>query len=412
MALNEINWNLTEITNPHFLPLYNDRSRYLVLYGGAGSGKSHFIAQKYLYRIMLAISRGYQERFLFLRQVERTCRHSVYSLFKYYLSKSRLMYHTRMNKTEMSFHFPGDSEILCKGLDDPEKIKSIEGITSVFMEEGTEFTHEGFEQVDLRLRGFCPSYFQICLSFNPISKLNWAYKEFFQRESPDIKTHHSTYLDNQFIDEQYKSVLEGLKKKDETFYKIYALGEWGVLGNLVYTNWIEKDISANPLDYDAMRFGLDFGFNAPSALIKIGLRDDDIYVMDEFYQSGLTNNELIRALKSKITREDLVIADSAEPDRIREFRQAGYNVRASKKGKESVMRGIEWTRRRRIYIHPSCINTINEISIYKYKEDKDGNVIEEPVDFKNHLMDALRYAIEDYVLHEKHDAESLGVAFL
>lgn len=315
----------------------------------------------------------------------------------------------------MSFHFLNGSEVFCEGLDESEKIKSYEGITSIWIEEATEFNQEGFVQVDLRPRGIdIPSYVQLCLSFNPISKTNWAYKEFFQKEDDDIKIHHSTFLDNRFLDTKYIQVLENLEERDKVYYDIYALGKWGVLGNLVFINWVEKEISINPLDYEIVRFGLDFGFNNPSALIKIGIKDNDIYVFDEFYQSGLTNNELIRALKSYITEDDNIIADSAEPDRIREFKQAGYNVKASKKGKDSVKRGIDWIRRRRIYIHPACINTLNEIQIYKYKDkkDTDKDEPEEPVPFKDHLMAALRYAVEDYVLYDKQDAESLGVAFV
>lgn len=418
----EINWNPQEITNPHFLPFYENKSRYLVFYGGAGSGKSHFIAQKHLLRIILSIQRGYQEKFLFLRRVKRTCRHSVFSLFKRYVQQANLTKYCQINKTDTSFHFVNGSEVLCEGLDNPEKLKSIERVTSLWVEEATELDHDSNIQIDLRLRGEdIPAYAQICYSFNPITKLNWAYKEFFERENPNILTiDHSTYKDNQHLDDNYIQVLNRLKERDEIFYKIYALGEWGVLGNLVYTNWIVKKISQNPLDYDTVRCGLDFGFNNPSAFIKIGLKDDDIYVFNEFYQDRLTNNELIRELKITqapdkepiLLKQDYVIADSAEPDRIREFKQAGYNVKASKKGKESVRRGIEWVRRRKIYIHPSCINTQNEISMYKYKDkkDTDKDEYEEPLDFKNHLMDALRYAVEDYVLYEKHDMESLGIA--
>lgn len=413
--MNEINWNISEKTNEHFLPLYENRSRYLVLYGGAGSGKSHFVAQKHLLRIILSIKRNYQERFLFIRHVKKTCRQSVFALFKLYVNDAGLSKVTNINKTDMSFHFPNGSEVFCEGLDDPEKIKSYEGITSIWIEEAPELNREGFIQLDLRPRGKnIPSYVQICLSLNPVSKLNWVYKEFFQKENPDITLHHSTYKNNRFIDDKYVQVLEDLKKKDKVFYDIYALGKWGVLGNLVFTNWIVKEISTNPLDYEIIRCGLDFGYNNPSAFIRIGIKDDDIYVLDEFYQSGLTNPELIRALKPQVTEEDDIIGDSAEPDRIKEFVDAGYNVKASKKGKDSVKRGIEWTRRRKIYIHPSCVNTQNEISIYKYKEGnkmKESDEQEEPVSFKDHLMSALRYAVEDYVLYDNYDAESLGVAF-
>lgn len=408
----KIDWDPEKISNPHFLPLYENKSRYLILYGGAGSGKSHFIAQKFLFRILLSFQRGYTEKFLFLRRVKRTCKHSVFSLFRRYIFQAGLSKYCQINKTDMSFHFENGSEVLCEGLDDPEKLKSIEGLTSVWAEEATELDHESNIQIDLRLRGNIKAYFQICYSFNPITKLNWAYKEFFEKEDDETTIDHSTYLNNQHLDKKYIEMLQNLEKRDEIFYNIYALGEWGVLGNLVFTNWVEKNISQNPLDYDTVRDGLDFGFNNPSAWLRIGLKDDDIYIFDEFYRAGLTNNELIRALKPQIAKDIIIIADGSEPDRIKEFKQAGFNVKASKKGKDSVKRGIEWTRRRKIYIHPSCINTKNEISMYKYADKKktDKDEEEEPVKFKDHLMDALRYAVEDYVLYEKYDMESLGIA--
>lgn len=189
-------------------------------------------------------------------------------------------------------------------------------------------------------------------------------------------------------------MLEDLKNQDETYYKIYALGEWGVLGNLVYTNYVVEDIPLDESRYSSIYYGLDFGYNDPSALLKIGWKDNEIYVLDEIYERHLTNTDLIELCKKKIDKKHMIIADSAEPDRIEEFKKAGFRIQACTKGKDSVRFGIDWIKRHKIRIHPNCVNTIKEIQTYKYREDKDGNVLDEPVDFNNHAMDALRYATE------------------
>ena len=402
---------LPEVTNEKYLPLYENKDRYLVLYGGAGSGKSHFSAEKILIRILIAIKRGYKEKFLVLRKTQPALRKSVFALLKAYIDRWGIGPIVQVNKTDMSFSFVGGSEIICSGVDDPEKLKSIEGITSVWIEEPTELTVNDFLQVDLRLRGDTPSYKQIVLSFNPISRTSWLHGYFFEHPQKSTDTLqrsastrpestyicHSTYKDNRFLDAEYIKVLEGLKDKDETYYQVYALGLWGVLQNLIFKNWVEEEIPVDDRYYDAVLNGLDFGFNHPSALVRVGVKDDDLYIFDEIYEKGLTNNELISLVREKRIRNQVITADSAEPARIEEFRKAGIWIKPSIKGPGSVKDGIDWVKRHKIHIHPQCVNTIKEISGYKYKEDKNGNVFDEPVPFNDDAMSALRYAVEELV---------------
>jgi phage terminase large subunit len=188
-------------------------------------------------------------------------------------------------------------------------------------------------------------------------------------------------------------MLEDMKDRDYVYYQIYALGEWGVLGNLIFTNYSVEEIPTDDNEYSSIYQGLDFGFNDPSAYIKIGFKDDELYIYDELYLRGLTNNELIPYVQEKAGK-GRIIADSSEPDRIKEFRQANVDISPAVKGKDSIKAGLDWAKRMKIYIHPRCINFINEIQGYKYREDKDGNVYDEPIDINNHLMDALRYALE------------------
>ncbi len=381
---------LPELTNEIHYPLYRNQSRYLVLYGGAGSGKSVFAAQKILVRMLTE----QPHRFLVVRKVARTLRFSVFSLFQDLIAQWSLSPLFKINKSDMTITCINSNQIIFAGLDDVEKLKSIAGITGIWIEEASELEQKDFQQLDLRLRGPTKYYKQIILTFNPISALHWLKKVFFDYKKENATAVKSTYKDNKFIDPEYVKVLEDLKNQDITYYKIYALGEWGILGNLVFTNYVIEDIPPNDESYNAIYYGLDFGYNDPSALIKIGWKDSEIYVLDEIYERHLTNTELIKLCESRIDKKHLIIADSAEPDRIKEFKKAGFRIQPCTKGKDSVKFGIDWLKRRKIHIHPSCVNTIKEIQTYKYREDKDGNVLDEPVDFNNHAMDALRYATE------------------
>jgi len=381
---------LPEITNDVYYPLYRDTSRYLVLYGGAGSGKSVFAAQKILVRILTE----QPHRFLVVRKVARTLRFSVFSLFQDIIAQWNLTPLFKVNKSDMTITCMNGNQILFAGLDDVEKLKSIANITGIWIEEASELEQKDFQQLDLRLRGPTKHYKQIILTFNPISALHWLKKVFFDFKKDNATIVKSTYKDNKFIDPEYVKVLEDLKNQDETYYKIYALGEWGVLGNLVYTNYVIEEIPLDDDRYNAIYYGLDFGYNDPSALIKIGWKDSEIYVLDEIYERHLTNTELIKLCNEKVDKKRLIVADSAEPDRIQEFKKAGFRIQPCTKGKDSVKFGIDWIKRHKIHIHPSCINTIKEIQTYKYREDKNGNALDEPVDMNNHAMDALRYATE------------------
>ena len=381
---------LPELTNDIYYPLYKDTNRYLVLYGGAGSGKSVFAAQKTLVRLLTEKP----HRFLVVRKVAKTLRYSVFSLFQDMITQWNLTPLFKINKSDMTITCINGNQIIFAGLDDVEKLKSIAGITGIWIEEASELEQKDFQQLDLRLRGPTKYYKQIILTFNPISALHWLKKVFFDFKKDNATIVKSTYKDNKFIDPEYVKVLEDLKNQDETYYKIYALGEWGVLGNLVYTNYVVEDIPLNDESYNAIYYGLDFGYNDPSALIKIGWKDSEIYVLDEIYERHLTNAELIKLCESKVDKKHLIIADSAEPDRIQEFKKAGFRIQPCTKGKDSVKFGIDWLKRRKIHIHPSCVNTIKEIQTYKYKENKDGNVLDEPVDFNDHAMAALRYGTE------------------
>jgi len=384
--------HLHEIINNVYYPLLENQDRYLILYGGAGGGKSHFVAQKILIRIIIGMKQRIRHRFLTLRKTQPAVRKSVFTLLNYYIYQWNLQNFVKVNRSDMSFHFIGGSEILCGGLDEVEKLKSIEGVTSVWMEEATEFNQRDFRQINLRLRGKTSSYKQIILSFNPIEKLSWLYNRFFEKSGDKTKIVQTTYRDNCFIDEEYIEVLEGLKDEDETTYQIYNLGQWGVLKNIIYSNY--DLIDKWPDGISETIHGLDFGYNNETALLEIGIKDEEIYLRELLYETHLTNEDLIEKLKKLIpNKSSSIYGDSAEPARIQEIKRAGFNIYKSAKGKNSVKDGIDYVKRKKLHILKSSVNLTKEIQSYKYKEDKDGNVLEEPVKFRDHLMDSLRMAL-------------------
>ena len=404
--------SLHEVTNEKFYQLYKNTDRYLVLWGGAGSGKSYYAAEKILVRILVGEERGIQHKFLCLRKTQPAVRKSVFALFTEYLSKWGLNKYVKANLNQMTFTFPGGSQIICGGLDDPEKLKSIVGITGVWIEEATEINLEDFTQVDLRLRGQTPSYKQIIISFNPVSENSWVKARFFDAGVPINKSrrrfdatvggkqistfvtcHHSTYRDNRFIDSEYIAVLETLIHQDRNYYNVYNLGKWGVLKGLIYDNW--EVVNQWPEKFDLHGYGLDFGYSVnPTALIEVGFIGDTLYEREHIYEKGLTNPMIASLIQGVVTGEfDIVCADSAEPKSIQELRNGGINVFPSFKGKDSVLHGIQRIKQYKTRIYSESVNLIKEKESYKWAEDKDGNTLNAPVKFRDHLMDAERYIV-------------------
>lgn len=396
----------SDVFNDAYLPALENQDRFLILYGGAGSGKSVFAAEKKLVRTLAEP----RHRFLIARKVGRTLRNSVFQLFRDLISDWGLSDYFKVNKSEMEITCANGSQLLFVGLDDVEKLKSITRITGIWIEEASEIDARDLRQLNLRLRGKTPSYKQIILSFNPIDAQHWLKREYFDNGAPENATVlHTTYKDNRFLDDEYIRELEGLKEIDDYFYRVYCLGEWGTLGNLILTNWETKEISQDPHFYDAVSAGVDFGFNHPSAYLDVGMRDGVIYIFREVYERGLTNTDLIERIKALSRGSHLIVADSAEPDRIEEFRRHGLPTDPAVKGPDSVRAGIDYLRRHKIIVHPDCVNTVEELKGWKYREDRDGNVLDEPVPFKDDAMAALRYAVEPWRRNQPQDQNALTV---
>lgn len=222
---------LPRLTNDTFYPLYTDRHRYLVLWGGAGSGKSKFAAQKWIFRLLNETG----HRILIVRKVAKTIRHSCFAELKGVISEWGLDLLFAVKETDMEIaYIPNGNRIICAGLDDVEKIKSIYKPSSIWVEEANELTQADLQQLDLRMRGKSRNYYQIILTFNPVSITHWLKKFFFDQRKDRARTHHSTYKDNRFLDDEYIRVLLDLEQIDEYYFTVYTLGQWGVLGKTVY----------------------------------------------------------------------------------------------------------------------------------------------------------------------------------
>lgn len=395
-------------TTPKFFDTVKCHDRYLLEYGGAGSGKSYRIAQKILLRILKAEKEGYQEGFLCLRKTSVSVKHSVFALFREYIHLWELP-DVVTNKAEMSFTFPGGSFIICSGLDDPEKIKSIQGITSIWMEEATEFTLADFRQLDLRLRGDTPSYKQIIMSFNPMDDLSWVRDEFFDSEKyPKLETWddgksfrihnatiiHSTWRDNKFIDDQYSDMLAKLKEKDPVRWSIYDQGLWTALAQRIYVNYEEIPDSDWPNHFDDEIYGLDFGYANETALIHVRIVDDQVYERELIYEKEMKNSERIARLRELgVPPRAEIHADPSEPEFIDEIYDAGFNIAPAL---NAVIPGIDLVNTKRPKILTSSANHLKEKRGYQRKQDRNGNILEEPIKKNDHLQDAERYALYSY----------------
>jgi phage terminase large subunit len=371
--------------------LNNTNKRINILYGSAGSGKSYRMAQYFIERFY----REKNKQFLVLRKTLPALRITAYKLILELIKEYQLPY--KLNKTEMVISH-ADNEMLFKSLDDPEKIKSYEG-NYLWIEEATELNHDDFLQLNLRLRRKNENINKMYLTLNPISSLHWIKIKLIDSERDDVALMHSTYKDNKFLSPEYVNELENLQHQDENYYKIYALGQWGILKNIIYSNWQVIDPKEYPTDdaCDEIIYGLDFGYNNPSALLEIRIKDAIYYERELLYETRLTNSDLIAEAEKLIPdKSRSLYADSAESDRIEEFKRAGFNVYGADKGKGSVKDGIDFVKRQDIRITSDSVNLIKEKQSYKYREDKDGNVMDEPVKFADHLMDAERYAIKTH----------------
>lgn len=378
-----------------------DMKRFLVLVGGAGSGKSHFIAQAIIIRILVGLSRDIKHNILALRKTSPSARYSVFALFKHYIEEWKLRSLVTIKESTMEIYWMGGSMIRCTGMDDPEKIKSFENLTSVWAEESTDFTPMDITQLNLRMRGKKETKKQIYLSFNPIDSMSWLRERFFdgdepKENNPTATVMHSTYEDNEFLnDPDYEAELESLEEQDENLYKIYARGLWGMLKNLFYTKYKEIADEDWPKKFDEVFHGLDFGDAHPMVLLEIGLLEDEVYERELLFESRIPVDEITTRFDDlEVDKEACIYADPSRPDLIRLIEDGGYNIHPAD---NDVKAGIALVQTKCPNIHASSRNYLRQRKAYKRKEDRNGNVYDwVPVKVRDDGPDAERYGLYTY----------------
>lgn len=389
--------------NDAYIPYLNDTTRTQIFFGGSSSGKSFFLAQ----RVVMDVLKGHT--YLIVRNVANTIKRSVYNQIVKTIIDFNLSEVFQMSKSEMVITCKRNNrQILFGGLDDPEKLKSITPIdgviTDIWIEEATETAREAYKQLTKRLRGATPDGIgkRIIFSFNPILQTHWIYQEFFWNwddsknlyKSDDLLILKTTYKDNKFLTDEDIYALE--HETDPYFYNVYTLGNWGVLGKVIFKNWRTEDLSDVIPSFDNIYNGIDFGVTDPNAFIRVHVNEGQkqIFVFNEYKKSNTLIDELAEELNNRISKDEFIVGDPQGAQAILELNNRGITVIPAKKGPNSINDGISWLKEYEIIIDIHCQEFKNEIQSYHWQEDKLGNALPKPVDKDNHLIDALRYATE------------------
>lgn len=401
----KLNINPSKVFNRHIYDHLFDYDTFTeVHYGGASSGKSHGVFQKIVIKALKDWKKP--RKILVLRKVGATVRDSVFADVQATLSYFGILNMCKINMSAFRIELPNGAEFIFKGMDNPEKIKSIKGISDVVMEEASEFTLDDYTQLTLRLRDKAHKQKQIYLMFNPVSKANWVYNAFFVKKPKNTVVYQTTYKDNRFLDTVTRENIEELANRNEAYYKIYALGEFATLDKLVFPKYTKALLNKDDLRQITSYFGLDYGFiNDPSAFMHVKIDDDHkrLYVVEEYVKKGLTNDKIAESITALGYAKEQIRADSAEKKSNQELRNLGISrVIDVKKGAGSVMQGIQYLLQYEWIVDERCVKTIEELENYTWKKDKATNeYINEPVDSYNHCLDAIRYAIQDKITKSK-----------
>lgn len=406
MPINANKIYLPDVIGRGYGAFWKFKGRYKAVKGSRASKKSSTQSIKVIVEIM----ENPCINWLVVRKTERTLRDSCYAQLKWAIRRLGVDKYFKCSVSPLEItYLPTGQKILFRGLDDPLKVTSITvevgSLCRLWIEEAYEITSEdAFNRLDESIRGQLPQgmYHQVVLTFNPWSDRHWLKKRFFDEENPNVLAITTNYLCNEFLSESDLVLFEEMKKNPRR-YKTAGLGEWGIVEGLVFENWEEQAFDVNEVSKRPnvkSAFGMDFGYvNDPSTLF-CGLVDTvarEIYVFDEMYEKGMSNEDIITRVTDLGYSKERIKADSAEPKSIAYLRKNGLrNIRAAKKGPDSIRAGIALIQDYKIIIHPRCVNFITEISSYTWDKDKFDNMVNKPIDDFNHLMDAMRYAMEEF----------------
>ena len=397
---------LPDIVGKGYGAFWRFKGRYKAVKGSRASKKSSTQALK----AIIEIVENPTVNWLVVRKVERTLRDSCFAQLKWAIHRLQLDRYFKCSTSPLEITYvPTGQKILFRGLDDPLKVTSITvevgSLCRLWVEEAYEITsEEAFDRLDESIRGQLPKgmYHQVVLTFNPWSDRHWLKKRFFDEPSENVLAITTNYLCNEFLSDSDLVLFEEMKKNPRR-YRTAGLGEWGIVEGLVFENWEEQAFEVNEVSKRPnvkSAFGMDFGYvNDPSTLF-CGLVDTvarEIYVFDEMYEKGMSNEDILSKVTELGYAKERIKADSAEPKSIAYLRKAGLrNIRAAKKGPDSIRAGISLIQDYKIIVHPRCVNFLTEISNYTWDKDKFDNMINKPIDDFNHLMDAMRYAMEEF----------------
>ncbi len=403
---NQVIVHLPSIVGKHYGEFWRFKGRYKAVKGSRASKKSSTQSLK----VITEIIENPNINWLVVRKVERTLRDSCYAQLKWAIHRLKVDNFFKCSTSPLEITYkPTGQKILFRGLDDPLKVTSITvevgSLCRLWIEEAYEIMSEdAFDRLDESIRGQLPKgmYHQVVLTFNPWSDRHWLKKRFFDEPSKNVLAMTTNYMCNEFLSEADLVLFEEMKKNPRR-YRTAGLGEWGIVEGLVYENWEERVFDVNEI---AKRpnvksvFGMDFGYVNDASTLFCGLVDTvarEIYVFDEMYEKGMSNEDILRKVTDMGYAKERIKADSAEPKSIAYLRKAGLQrIRAAKKGPDSIRAGISIIQDYKIIIHPRCVNFITEISNYTWDKDKFDNAINKPIDDFNHLMDAMRYAMEEF----------------
>lgn len=395
-----------------YADFWNFEGRYVACKGSRASKKSKTAALW----IISHIIKFPEANAIYIRKTERTLKDSCYSDCKWAIHQMGLddWFTCRLSPLEIEYN-PTGQRILFRGCDDPLKLTSISVPKGVLcwavFEEAYEITKESdFDMIDESIRGSVPpGYFKrIFILLNPWSEKTWIKKRFFDTPNDDNKLAiTTTYKCNEWLTPEDLRIFEDMRARNPRRYAVAGEGNWGIVDGLVYENWKEERF-----DIDTIRskpgvvsaFGLDFGYTNDPSTLFCGLLDQKekrLFVFDEMYEKGLSNKRIAETVQDMGYGKEHITADSAEPKSIDELKSLGLRVKGAAKGKDSIKNGIQWIQDLEIIIHPRCVNFLTEISNYTWDTDKFGNKLNAPIDDFNHLMDAMRYALEKYIAEKK-----------
>lgn len=403
---------LSSVVGGGYNKFWHYKGRYRVCKGSRASKKSTTTALNIIKRMI-----EYPDaNTLVVRKVFRTLKDSCFTQLKWAIHRLQVErdWEIKESPLEMTYR-PTGQKIYFRGLDDPLKVTSITVehgyLCWCWIEEAYEISNEkDFDMLDESIRGAIPPetglFKQITLTFNPWNEHHWLKARFFDRTDPDILALTTNYLCNEWLDAADLRVFETMKQNNPRRYRVAGLGDWGIVEGLIFENWEERVFSLDEIrKVPGIKsvFGLDFGYTNDPAALFCGMIDrgtKTLWVFDEMYKTGMSNENIADTIKRDGYAKERITGDCAEPKSIDRLRDLGiHRIRPSRKGKDSVNNGIDFLQDYRIIIHPKCVNFITEISNYTWDTDtKTGKRLNVPIDDFNHLMDAMRYAVEDMVV--------------